>query len=142
MDLSDKGAIKISDLVVDPFVEIISKFLDWYIKREFWRINKAGSTIDINYDSDDEEINEFYDEDKINRIINEEFEDSDEEELCRKMKKSKKTYKKLSNTERDMIIKESESCFRIFNSIKDKSLHSDIIKYITKFYHLDKNFIE
>ena len=77
--------------------------------------------------------------------MDEEFEDSDEEELykkIKKMKKSKKTYKKITNTERDMIIKESESCFRIFNSIKDKSLHNEVIKYITKFYHLDKNFIE
>jgi hypothetical protein len=142
----DKGAVKISELIIDPFINIISKYLDWYIKREFWKINKAGSNIDINYETDDEEeINEFYDEDKINRILDEEFEDSDEEDLYRKMKKlkkSKKTYKKLSNNERDMIVEESKTCFKIFNSIKDKSLHNDVIKYITKFYHLDKNFIE
>jgi hypothetical protein len=144
--INDKGAIRVSELIVDPFTKIIGKYLRWYIGRETWKMGNSESKIDINYESsDEEEINEFYDKETINRIIEQGYENSDEEKIykrIKKLQKSKKVYKKLSNKEMKDVIKESNLSLQILESIDDGSFNKDVIRYITKFYKFDKNFVD
>jgi hypothetical protein len=75
----DKGAQKLGSIIVNPLVKVISKKLAMYMQRQLNDKNKEGELADLNYESsDEEEINESYDSEFIERIKEG---DSEEEEL-------------------------------------------------------------
>ena len=59
-----------------------------------------------------------------------------------KIKNPHKYHKELSVKERDAIIKQSTKIMELIKAIEDGVVAKDVLKFITKFYQLDKSYFE
>ena len=59
-----------------------------------------------------------------------------------KIKNPHKYHKELTIKERDLIIKQSTKIMEFIKAIEDGTVAKDVLKFITKFYQLDKTYFE
>ena len=59
-----------------------------------------------------------------------------------KIKNPHKYHKDLTIKERDAIIKQSVKIMELIKAIEDGVIAKDVLKFITKFYQLDKSYFE
>ena len=59
-----------------------------------------------------------------------------------KIKNPHKYHKELTVKERDLIIKQSTKIMEFIKAIEDGTVAKDVLKFITKFYQLDKTYFE
>jgi hypothetical protein len=59
-----------------------------------------------------------------------------------KIKNPNKYHKELTIKERDSIIKQSTKIIQFIKAIEDGVITKEVLKFITKFYQLDKSYFE
>ena len=100
---------------------------------EDYMIRSTGQKIQKSENNDDEDDKPKNDKSLVvfNPFVNQD-----------KLKNPDKYHKDLTVKERDAIIKESVKIVNFIRDIENGSLTKEVLKYVTKFYQLDKSYFE